>query len=265
MDSENTQVLIVGAGAGGLALSLLLAGLVAGAMNAVAGGGTFVTLPALTLAGLSPTVANASNTVALFPGTLASSWAYRREMRHLEGVSSATLLIVSMVGGLIGALLLLSTPQGAFSRIVPWLLLAATVALSSGPRFGQALRAIGCRMGRRSLLIAQFALGVYGGYFGGAVGLMMMAVWTVFTTVELRSVIPLRALMVAAANGVAVVCFAIGGNVGWPETLLVMTGAVVGGYVGAHFGKRLPALLLRVMMVVITTGTTAAFFLRWIE
>jgi uncharacterized membrane protein YfcA len=238
------------------------AGFVAGAMNAVAGGGTFVTLPALTLAGLPPTIANASSTVALFPGTLASSWAYRHDVRPLEGVSTAALLALSLAGGLIGALLLLSTPERAFTRIIPWLLLAATIALASGARLGRALRALRLRMGRRSLFVAQFLLGVYGGYFGGAVGLMMLAVWTVFTAVELRSVTPLRVLMVAAANGVAVMCFALSGSIRWRETLVAMVGGIAGGYLGAHAGRRLPAPVVRALILAITIATTATFFLR---
>jgi uncharacterized membrane protein YfcA len=238
------------------------AGFVAGAMNAVAGGGTFVTLPALTLVGLPPTVANASSTVALFPGTLASASAYRDDIRPLDDVSTRALLTLSLAGGLLGALLLLSTPERAFTRIVPWLLLAATIALALGPRLGEGLRAVGLRMGRPSLFIAQFFLGVYGGYFGGAVGLMMLAVWTVFTRVELRSMTPLRVLMVAAANGVAVICFALSGSIRWRETLVVMAGGIAGGYLGAHAGKRLPAPVLRALILAITILTTAGFFLR---
>jgi uncharacterized protein len=241
---------------------LLGAGFVAGAMNAVAGGGTFVTLPALTLAGLPPTVGNASSTVALFPATLASWRAYRNDVRPLENVGTGTLLMLSLVGGLIGALLLLSTSERAFIRIVPWLLLAATIALASGPRLGQALRAVGIRMGRRSLFVVQFVLGIYGGYFGGAVGLMMLAAWTVFTRAELRSMTPLRVLMVAAANGVAVICFALSGNIRWRETLVVMAGGIAGGYLGAHAGRRLPAPVLRALILAITIVTTAGFFLR---
>jgi hypothetical protein len=241
---------------------LVGAGFVAGAMNSVAGGGTFITLPLLTLAGLPPTAANASSTVALFPATLASSWAYRDDVQPLAGVGTRPLLMVSLAGGLVGALLLLSTPERAFSLIVPWLLLAATVALASGARLGQALRSAGLRMGRRSLFIAQFILGVYGGYFGGAVGLMMLAVWTLFTDVELRSMTPLRILMVVAANGVAVICFALSGNIRWHETLIVMAGGIAGGYLGAHAGRRLPAPVVRALILAITIATTAGFFLR---
>lgn len=241
---------------------LAAAGFVAGAMNAVAGGGTFVTLPILTLAGLPPTVANASSTVALFPGTLASAWAYRDDVRPLDDVATGTLLALSLAGGLIGALLLIFTPERAFTRIVPWLLLAATIALALGARLGEALRAAGLRMGRPSLFVAQLLLGVYGGYFGGAVGLMMLAVWTLFTRMELRSLTPLRVLMVAAANGVAVICFALTGSIRWYETVVVMAGGIAGGYLGAHAGKRLPAPVVRALILAITIVTTGAFFLR---
>ncbi len=249
--------MIVGSG-----VVLVAAGFLAGAMYAVAGGGTFVTLPALTLSGLPPTVANASSTVALFPGTLASSWAYRHDVQPLDGVATSALLMLSLAGGLIGALLLLSTPERAFTRIVPWLLLAATIALALGPRLGEALRAVGLRMGRPALFIAQFILGIYGGYFGGAVGLMMLAVWTLFTRADLRSMTPLRILMVAAANGVAVICFALSGSIRWGETLAVMAGGIAGGYLGARAGRRLPARVVRALILAITVATTAGFFLR---
>jgi uncharacterized membrane protein YfcA len=238
------------------------AGFVAGAMNSIAGGGTFVTLPALTFAGVPPTLANASSTVALFPGTLASSWAYRDDVRPLERVGTAGLLMLSLLGGLSGALLLLFTPERLFTRVIPWLLLAATVALASGPRLGQALRSVGLHMGRASLLVAQFVLGVYGGYFGGAVGLMMLAVWTVFARVDLKSMTPLRVLMVAAANGAAVVCFAASANIRWRETLVVMAGGIAGGYLGARAGKLLPGTVVRAAILSITIATTAVYFVR---
>jgi uncharacterized membrane protein YfcA len=231
-------------------------------MNAVAGGGTFVTLPALAWAGLLPTVANASSTVALFPGTLASIWAYRRDIHPIGGVGTSMLLALSTAGGLVGALLLLFTSEQAFTQIIPWLLLAATIALALGPRLGQGLRYLGLRMGRRSLFIAQFLLGVYGGYFGGAVGLMMLAVWMLFTTADLRRMTPLRTTMVGAMNGIAVVCFAASGNVRWRESLIVMAGGIAGGYLGALIGRRLPVPVIRAIVLTITIITTVTFFLR---
>lgn len=241
---------------------LLAAGFLAGAMNAVAGGGTFVALPALALMGLPPTVANASSTVALFPGTLASAWSYRKDIRPLDVAATRTLLALSLVGGLIGALLLLLTPESAFSALIPWLLLLATATLAAGPRLTVQLRKLGLHTGHRFLLVAQLMLGVYGGYFGGAVGLMMLAAWSLATTADLRTLNPLRTLMVAGANGVAVVCFTVTGNVRWRETLIVMAGGIVGGYIGAQLGRRLPLPLLRAIILTITVITTAAFFAR---
>ncbi len=241
---------------------LLAAGFLAGAMNAVAGGGTFVALPALSLMGLAPTVANASTTVALFPGSLASAWAYRRDVRPLDAAPSWALLVLSLVGGLIGALLLLITPQSAFRILIPWLLLVATATLAAGPRLTTALQRLNLHFGRRSILAAQLLLGVYGGYFGGAVGLMMLAAWSLATALDLRTLNPLRTLMVAAANGVAVLCFAATGNVAWREALIVMIGGIAGGYLGAHYGRRLPAPVLRVVILAIATVTTAAFFAK---
>lgn len=243
------------------ALALLLgAGFLAGAMNAVAGGGTFVALPALALMGLSPTIANASSTVALFPGTVASAWSYRKDIRPLDAAPTGALLALSLVGGLIGALLLLLTPERAFSALIPWLLLLATATLAAGPRLTVYVRGLGNQTGPRFLLVAQFLLGIYGGYFGGAVGLMMLATWSLATTADLRALNPLRTLMVAGANGVAVACFAVTGNVSWRETLIVMAGGVAGGYIGAQLGRRLPLPLLRAAILAIAVITTGAFF-----
>lgn len=241
---------------------LLGAGLFAGAMNAVTGGGTFVSLPALTAFGLPGTVANASSSVALLPGALASAWAYRRDMRPLEGVSTRLMAGLSLAGGGVGAALLLATTERAFDLIIPWLLLAATVMLALGPRLNRILGRVGLHAGPAAILAVQFLLGIYGGYFGGAVGLMMLAVWSLLTKADIVALTPLRTLMLAAANAVAVLLFAASGNVSWPAALVVMAGAVAGGYLGAQAGRRLPAVVLRTLVLAITLGTTAIFFWR---
>ena len=237
-------------------------GLLAGAMNAVAGGGTFVALPALMLTGISPTVANASTTVALFPGTLASSWAYRQNVEPLEGTSGALLLAFSITGGLAGALLLLSTSESAFGMIIPWLLLLATITFAIGPSGAGRLRQLGLSFGSRSIYAAQFMLGIYGGYFGGAVGLMMLAAWGLASTADLRAMTPLRTVMVAAINGTAVLCFAAAGTVAWWQCIVVMIGGVVGGYIGARFALKLSNAVLRGLVLSISGITTIAFFAR---
>lgn len=243
-------------------LLLIGAGFLAGAMNAVAGGGTFVALPALAFMGLAPTVANASSTVALFPGTLVSTWAYRDDIRPLGSASTRILLALSLAGGLIGAVMLLVTSERILSVLVPWLLLLALLVLAAGPRLAAFLPKLGLRAGPRFLLVSQFGLGIYGGYFGGAVGLMMLATWSVAATADLRAMNPLKTALVAAANGVAVVCFAVTGNVSWRETVVVMAGGVVGGFVGAQLGRHLSSALLRGLILAIATATTAIYFAR---
>lgn len=237
------------------------AGVVAVVMNALAGGGSFVTLPALIGAGLPSVVANASSTVALFPGGLLGGWAYGRKLEPLPGLSLGAMLAVSMAGGLIGSLLLIWTPSAAFDGVLPWLLLVATVTLALGPRLAPRLS----RWRERRVgvgLAVQFALGVYAGYFGGAVGIMRMAAWTLLSEADIAQIQPLRIVMGAAANGVAVVVFALAGTVRWSETAALGLGALVGGYGGAQFGRRIPTPALRAVTVGLCVVVTVLFFVR---
>ena len=240
---------------------LLGAGLLAGAMNALAGGGSFVTLAAMVATGLPSVTANASSTVALYPAGAASAWVYRGGLATVGGLPLRRTLAATLFGGFAGALLLLSTPASAFDRVVPWLLLVATLTLGAGPRLGARLRARG-RAGPGAPLAVQILLGVYGGYFGGAVGLMMMAAWSMIDGADVKALNPLRTVMVTAANSVAVLCFAAAGAVDWSAALLVGAGAVVGGYCGAHLGRRLPAPVVRAGTVLLAMLLTATFFVR---
>jgi uncharacterized membrane protein YfcA len=243
------------------ALLLLAAGFLAGAMNAMAGGGSFVTLPALMLAGLPSVAANASSTVALLPASLASSWAYRHDLSGLGTVPLRALLPVSLVGGAVGAVLLLATPSALFDAILPWLLLLATLAFAFGQQAGLALRRL-LRIGRAPLLLAQFLLAIYGGYFGGAVGILMMAVWSLLSTIDVKAMNPPKTVLVAATNAVAVLCFIAARQVWWKETMATLLAAVVGGYAGARLARRLDPRLLRRGVVLMTAAMTLVFFLR---
>jgi hypothetical protein len=156
---------------------LAVAGLLAGAMNAIAGGGSFISFPAMVAAGLPAVFANASSTVALFPGTLACTWAYRRAFASVTGLNLCLLVPLSLAGGLAGAILLLATPTRLFDAVIPLLLLLATLTFALGTRAGLMLRRA-VRIGPTALPAVQFAVSIYGGYFGGAVGLMMMATWS---------------------------------------------------------------------------------------
>ena len=242
-------------------LLLFGAGLLAGAMNAAAGGGSFVTIPALVAVGVPSVAANASSTVALLPGTLASAWAWRRDFRSFEGVQLRTMVLISLGGGLAGALLLLATPERAFDALLPWLLLVATLVFAFGSQLGAALRRW-VQVGPGAVLGAQVVLSVYAGYFGGGVGIMLLAVWSVLGGLDIKAMSALRTLLVSAANAVAVLCFVAAGPVRWPETVVMGGAAIIGGYAGARLARRVPGPVLRRFVIAFGVATTALFFWR---
>ena len=238
----------------------MLAGLVAGVMKAVAGGGSFVSFPALVLAGLPAVVANASSTVALLPGGVTSAWALRGDLGQVGRVPFRALLAVSAIGGLLGAVLLLTTPARTFDAVLPWLLLLATIVYAAGP---QLRRLTGlAEAGGAVVLAVQFVVALYAGYFGGAAGILMMAAWALLTTTRLSVLNPARSVCINAANATAVLCFAGSGRVAWPATLAVMAGAVAGGYLGARVARAVRPQALRVATIALSALVTAAFFVR---
>jgi hypothetical protein len=237
------------------------AGVLAGMMNALAGGGSFVSLPALIAAGIPSVNANTSSTVALFPGQIASSWTYRDGLGPIGPVALRSLVAVTFIGGSIGAVLLLLTPIKTFDWVLPWLMAIATVALMFGARVGELLRRR-WHIGVPAVLVTQFGLGIYGGYFGGGVGIMMMAVWSLLTDRTLKSFNAPRTFLVCAANTVAVLIFIAAGSVRWRESLVLLVGAVVGGFCGANIGRRAPAGVIRVGTLLLSVCITLAFFAR---
>ena len=242
-------------------LVVAAAGLIAGMMNALAGGGSFVTLPALIAAGVPSVNANTSSTVALFPGTLMSAWTYRDGLGPIGSVRLRPLLIATFVGGALGAVLLLRTPIETFDLVLPWLMAIATLMLALGSRLGEMLRRH-WRIGAAAVLSVQFCLGVYGGYFGGGVGIMMMAVWSLLSERTLKSFNAPRTLLVSAANTIAVLIFIGAQSVVWRETLVMLVGATLGGYCGALIGRRAPAGVVRVGTLLVSVSITLAFFAR---
>lgn len=220
-----------------------------------------MTFPALVFTGMPPIVANVTSTVALFPGQLASSWAYRGNLSGIAGVPPRVLFPVSLAGGLTGAILLLVTPGATFDTVIPWLLLLATLIFAAGRNLGVTLSRF-IRIGRAPMLLLQFVIAIYGGYFGGAVGLMMMAVWSLVDTADLKDMAAVRILMVSAANGMAVICFVFAGAVRWPEMVTMLAAAVIGGYGGARGARLLPPKVLRIAVVVLSATVTIGFFAR---
>ncbi len=237
------------------------AGIVGGAMNALAGGGTFATLPALLALGLPANLANATSNVALLPGAGASAVAFRDELGPVGGVGWRTLAAITFAGGLAGSVLLVLTPSRAFDLIVPWLVLYAFVVLAFGRR-ASAWLAARVTIGRGTLIAVQALLGVYGGYFGGGVGLMTTATYGLLAGVNPRQMFAPRTLMLAIANAAAAIVFVACAMVAWWACLPMLAGGIVGGWFGAGLGKRLSPGSVRVWTLLVTGATTVVFFWR---
>lgn len=230
-------------------------------MNALAGGGTFATLPALIALGLPANMANATSNVALLPGAAASSWTYRDELGPLGGIDWRVMGAITFATGLIGSLLLVLTPSDAFDIIIPWLLLFAFLVMLFGRRIGAWLHAR-VTIGTRTLLAVQVLLGIYGGYFGGGVGLIATAAYGLLAGIGAREIFALRTLMLMLANLAAAFIFAAFGLVDWAACLPMLAGALAGGWLGALVGRRLDATVVRWWTLAVTGGTTIAFFVR---
>jgi uncharacterized membrane protein YfcA len=242
-------------------LLLLVAALGAGAQNSVAGGGSFLTFPALVYAGVPSITANASSTVALAPASFASAWAYRHDFKPFPGIGMTALIGCSLVGSLLGAILLLVTPQRTFDDIIPWLLGAATLIFAFGRQVSDAAQRIGT-LGPRTMLAFQFLIAVYGGYFGGAIGILMLALYGLLGLTDLHAMNAMKTLIAGLLNTVAIIAFVIAGKVSWPETILMLAAALIGGYGGARIARRVKPIYLRIAVIGIGCIMTTVFFLR---
>lgn len=240
---------------------LICAAFAAGLINSVAGGGSFLTFPALVFTGVPSIIANASSTVALLPGSLASAWVYRGDFKNVRNFPFQSMLGVSLAGGMAGALLLLYTPQRTFDALIPWLMLGATLLFIFGPRVSPILQRK-FHIGPVTLICIQFLVAVYGGYFGGAIGILMLAAWSLFGLTDIHGMNANKTVLGGAMNGVAVVLFVIARKVWWPQTLVMLVVAVTGGYVGARAAKRVDPSYVRICITAISVAITIAFFLR---
>lgn len=233
------------------------AGVLGGAANAIAGGGTFFTFPALVAAGLDPLVANASNAVAIYPGHAAAVPAYRRELRT-SGRRLIARSIVVAAGGLAGALLLLGTDPAAFGALVPWLLLFATLLFAFSGRLQSFAARWQDRVGPGAMV--EFAFAVYGGYFGAGLGILLMAALTIVGVRDLQIANAQKNLLAAIVTTISVAAFSVAGIVAWPQTLVVLVGAVLGGYGGARAARRIPVAVLRWLVIATGLSISALYF-----
>jgi uncharacterized protein len=244
---------------------LFFAALAAGVQNSVAGGGTFFSFPALIFSGVPAIPANATSTVALWPGTVASAAAYRRRLpRSAEFL--VPLFAASIAGGFFGAHLLLRTPPRTFLRLIPFLFLGGTLLFAFGKKLVRGA-AHADHHGNPSWLalagvsLAQFFIGVYGGFFGGGIGILMLATFTFLPIGDIHAMNGLKTLLASTINAVAIITFIVARIVFWPQALLMLVGAALGGYGGAHFAQKInPA---RVRTFIVCVGFAMSFYFLW--
>lgn len=257
---DTGQTLLVGGGA-----------FLAGGMNAMAGGGTFFSFPALLAAGVAPITANASNTVAMWPASLSSAWAYRREVsRHPRW--TLLLVLLSFSGGICGGLLLLATSNAAFSRLVPWLLLTATSLFAFSGQISRAVANAKARIGLTASaskapggiggLLFQFVVAIYGGFFGAGMGILTLAALAIQGVDDIQELNGLKNLTSAVNYTVAAATFIIAGAISWPHTLLMIVTAMAGALAGASIARRLPAVWLRRLVVAVGASLSVVYFLK---
>jgi uncharacterized membrane protein YfcA len=234
-------------------LFVLLGGMAAGMINVIVGSGTLITFPVLLALGYPPVVANVSNTIGLVPGSLAGAWGYRRE---LEGQTRrvATLLVASVAGGILGAVLLLVLPAGAFKAIVPGFIVVALILVVFQPWLSRILAARGRGpgdIGGVGPFIGLFLCGVYGGYFGAAQGIIILALLGFLMHQSLQHANAIKNVLAGSTNLVAGIVFAAAANVNWWVALVIAVGSTIGGIFGARIGRRLSPPVLRALIVVV--------------
>jgi len=240
------------------AVAILAAGLAAGAVNTIVGSGSLISFPTLLALGYPPVVANVSNTLGLVPGSASGAIGYRRELRG-QRRRVGVLGVASGLGGLTGAVLLLVLPGSVFRGVVPILILAACALVVVQPRLARRLAARGGPSrphGGPMLMAGVFGTGIYGGYFGAAQGVLLIALLGIFLDDTLQRLNGVKNVLAAVVNGVAAVVFILVADVAWDAAALLAVGAAVGGQIGARVGRRIPAAALRVIIVVV--GTTVA-------
>lgn len=242
---------------------LLLAGFLSGVVNAVAGGGTFITFGAMTLAGVPPISANATSSIAQFPGYVTSTLAYWSDIRRIWK-SAVVLAIVSAIGALAGALILLALDNPSFKMLVPWLLLAATALFAAGPWLKPKPReGAGGRQGNTVAgALVQFVTAVYGGFFGAGMGVMMLATLGLTQPGDYHHLNSLKNLLSNVIAAVAILVFVSGGVVSWLYALLLVPGVALGGYAGVWTAKRVPQIYVRVFVIAIGLFLAGYYFVR---
>jgi uncharacterized membrane protein YfcA len=244
------------------AIAVVIAGVFAGGINTVVGSGTLVTFPVLLAVGYPPVVANVSNSLGLVPGSLSGAWGYREELKGQRS-RIAKLLPASILGGIVGAILLVTLPAKAFQAIVPVLIVIALVLVVIQPWLNRKLsHRRGHNDGGVLLWLGVFAAGIYGGYFGAAQGVLVMGMMGVLVNEHLQRINALKNLLTAFVNLIAGVLFIFIADVAWEAVLLLAVGSVVGGQIGAKIGRKLPPAVLRGVIVVVGVAAIVQLLMK---
>ncbi len=253
-------------------IALFLAGVFAGAINSVAGGGSLISFPALIAFGVSPILANATNTAIVWPGTTSSAVAYRPDLPKSRGLLF-TLLIPSLIGGLLGAVVLVGTSESTFAHVVPFLILFATLLFAASDLFKRLANGNGNSGAAAETEQVNWASGIwgfgfqlfvaaYGGYFGAGIGILMLASLSLMGLHNIHRMNALKTVLSAGINGIALIYFIVRGLVIWPIAVLMGIGAIVGGYAGARLAKRVNQQYLKVFVVVTGLFVSGWLFLK---
>jgi uncharacterized membrane protein YfcA len=242
------------------------AAFLAGAINSVAGGGTLVSFPALIWLGLNSVTANATSTVAIWPGTVGSAWGYRRELRSAEPRFLA-MVVPSLIGGLTGAWLLRFTPPALFDRLVPFLILFATLLFMAQEPLQRKLKTADAAQHRSNKwfiggMLFQLGVGLYGGYFGAGIGILMLAALSILGLEDIHEMNSLKVIFGGTVNGIAAVYFIVQGMVNWTYVLLMAVAAILGGWGGAGTARKMGRTAVRRIVIAIGFGMAISLFVR---
>lgn len=262
-------------------VALFFAAILAGALNSVAGGGSFISFPALLFTGVPAIQANATNTAALVPGTIASIPPYRKDLTH-ERREVILFSIISGIGGMLGAIILAQTPQTAFQKMIPFLLLLATVIFAAGNKLSAALQRLRgtptladgdkamqeevegsahpSTVAYIAMLVVQFIIALYGGFFGAGIGIMMLAGFALLGMTNIHAMNALKAVLTTVINGVALITLVLYGLILWPEAILMAVGAIIGGWGGATLAHAVPTRAIRWFVIAVGVTLTIYFF-----
>lgn len=250
------------------ALLIFFAAMLGGGLNAVAGGGSFITVPALIFVNVHATLASATNALALWPGAVSSIMAYRKELND-QRQSIIFFGLTSLAGGVVGALLLIRTPDDTFVKILPFFMLFATLMFVYGSSLTKNLRERLSHAGQPSkiwlggVLVLQFVIATYGGYFGGGLGILLLGTMSLMEMKDIHRMNALKAVLQILINGAAVVTFILRNFISWPHALVMVFGALIGGYAAASFARKLNPLYVRRFVIIVGCVITVYFFLKY--